>query len=327
VKPDGFLRDILAAPERLTALLDAYEGASSPLAALPASPRRVVLIGMGSSRFAALPAAALMRSRGLDAVAELATTALATPPRKDTLAIGISASGSSAETVEALARHRGTSTTVAVTNNPEGALGEVADIVLPLVAGVEEGGVACLTFQATLAVLPLLAAALTESGPSVDDLRPAIPAIAALRADRDEWVSALADHVAAAHTTYTIAPAERLSSALQSALMLREGPRLAAAAAETGDWLHIDVYLSKRPGYTALLFPGSRYDEGVLGYARERSSTIVVTGRPLEGETLTIPIPGADDPLVALLAETGVAELVAAELWRRGVAAGDPALA
>jgi glutamine---fructose-6-phosphate transaminase (isomerizing) len=326
VKPDGFLRDILAAPERLTALLDAYDGASSPLAAVPATARRAVLIGMGSSRFAALPAAALMRSRGFDAVAELATTALPTAPGKNTLAIGISASGSSAETVEALERHRGTSTTVAVTNNPDGPLARIADIVLPLAAGIEEGGVACLTFQATLALLQLLAAALTESGPSVDDLRPAIPAIAALRAGREEWLPTLADHVAAAHTTYTIAPAERLSSALQSALMLREGPRLAADATETGDWLHIDVYLSKRPGYTALLFPGSRYDEGVLGYARERSSTIIVAGQRLDGAALTIPIPGADDPLVALLAETGVAELVAAELWQRGVTAGDPAL-
>ena len=122
------------------------------------------------------------------------------------------------------------------------------------------------------------------------------------------------------------APAERLSSALQSALMLREGPRLPADATETGDWLHIDVYLSKRPGYTALLFPGSRYDTGVMGYALERGSTIVAVGRDVEGAALSIPIPGADDPLVALLVETGVAELVAAELWQRGTQAEDPAL-
>ena len=108
--------------------------------------------------------------------------------------------------------------------------------------------------------------------------------------------------------------------------MLREGPRLPADATETGDWLHVDVYLSKRPGYTALLFPGSRYDEGVLRYAQERAASVIAVGRPLEGAVQTIPIDGVDDGLTALLVETGVAELLAAELWLRGIATGDPAL-
>ena len=104
VRHDGFLRDILAAPERLAACLDAYAGrvALDDLA----DARRVVMTGMGSSRFAALPAAALLRSRGVDAVAELSSTGLPTRPAADLLAVGISASGSTPETVEALTRHR-----------------------------------------------------------------------------------------------------------------------------------------------------------------------------------------------------------------------------
>ena len=136
---------------------------------------------MGSSRFAALPAAALLRSRGFHAVVELASTGLPTAPAKDTLAIGISASGSTTETIEALGRHRGTSLTVAVTNDPEGPLAEVADVTLPLLAGTEGGGVACLTFQATLAVLQLVAGALSTGGPAVAELR-AVAAAEALRA-------------------------------------------------------------------------------------------------------------------------------------------------
>ena len=108
--------------------------------------------------------------------------------------------------------------------------------------------------------------------------------------------------------------------------MLREGPRLPADATETGDWLHVDVYLSKRPGYTALLFPGSRFDEGVMAYARERGSAIVTIGPRLDGAAQHVPLDGTESPLVALLVETGVAELAAAELWRRGVDRGDPAL-
>jgi hypothetical protein len=108
--------------------------------------------------------------------------------------------------------------------------------------------------------------------------------------------------------------------------MLREGPRLPADATESGDWLHVDVYLSRRPGYTALLFTGSRFDAGVMGYARERGSNVVAVGRPADGAVATVPIEDAERPLIPLLVETGVCELVAAELWRRGVELGDPAL-
>ena len=324
MRHDAFLRDVLAAPARLEECLDAYR-AGTALGDLPAA-RRVVLVGMGSSRFAAIPAAALLRARGLHAVAELASTGLPTAPSADLLAIGISASGRTEETVEALARHRGKSRTVAVTNDPSSPLAQSADLVLALEAGDEEGGVACLTFQATLAVLQLVAGRLTGSGPGVDDLRPAVAAAAALRESRTSWLEELATCIATSTATHAVAPAERLSSALQSALMLREGPRLPADATETGDWLHVDVYLSKRPGYTALLFPGSRFDGGIMAYARERGSTVIAVGRKVPGAAQSIALEGAGTPLVSLLVETGVAELVAAELWRRGLEAGDPAL-
>ena len=262
MNPDGFLRDILVAPERLAGLLDAYEGASSPLAALGSSgdaARRTVFIGMGSSRFAAVAAAAHLRSQGLDAYAELASTGSRIPPSVETLAVGISASGKTPETVEALEAHRGTSRCVAITNDPESDLAGVADLVLPLLAGHEEGGVACLTYQATVAVLLLAAGRMTDDRPRVADLRPSVEAAAHIRDGRSLWLDDVVGLVEDARTVGTIAPAERLSSALQSALMLREGPRVVADAAETGDWLHVDLYLSKRPRYAALLLTGSRF--------------------------------------------------------------------
>ena len=189
------------------------------------------------------------------------------------------------------------SLTVAVTNDPDGALAASADVGAPA-SRRGRGG------RRRLPHLPGDARAcsswsrqrLTTGSPAVGDLEPAIAAAAALRETATTWLPELVERIAGAHTTYTIAPAERLSSALQSALMLREGPRLPADATETGDWLHIDVYLSKRPGYTALLFPGSRYDDGVMGYARERESAIVAVGRSLDGAALSIPIPGVGRP-------------------------------
>jgi glucosamine--fructose-6-phosphate aminotransferase (isomerizing) len=316
MNPDGFLEDILAEPATLAGVLEHYDAPGTPLDALTAriaAARIVVLLGMGSSRFAALTAAAALRARGVAAVAEYASTDAPVPPGRDVLAIGISASGTSEETVEALARHHGTSATVAITNHADGGtLAAVADDHLPLHAGAERGGVACKTFQATLALL------LRATGVPTTALAPAVDAQAALLGARSTWLDEL---LALLDTpplnAYMIAPAARISSALQSALMLREGPRIAADSAETGDWLHVDVYLSKYPNYRALLFGGSRYDAGVMEWARERASTIVAVGRPIAGAALHIPFPGATDPLTCALVEVSVAELAAATWWRR----------
>lgn len=315
MSPERFLEDVLSAPERLAAVLDAYEGGSSPLDDLPTTPvRRVLFLGMGSSRFAALTVAAHLRAMGLAAYAEHASTGLPTPPAPGTLVVGISASGSTAETVEALARHRGIATTVAVTNRRGSPIEDVADHTLPLLAGDERGGVACVSFQATLAVLFALCRRLTGH-PSPGALRPAVEAATVLRETRSTWLPELVELVRPAHTVYALAPAERISSALQSALMLREGPRIAADGTETGDWLHVDVYLSKHPGYTALLCTGSRFDPGVMEWAAKRAARIAAVGQPLDGAALHVPYPHAGDRIVATLVETAVAELLAAELW------------
>ena len=320
MNPGLFLADVLSAPDRLAATLDAYAAPDGPLAQLPGAPafERVVLIGMGSSRFAALTAAALLRARGVAAWAEYASTMSPTLPSRGTLAVGISASGATAETVSALERHAGTSATVAVTNVPGSAIEAPADVVLPLLSGPEEGGVACVSFQATLAVLLLLAGRVAPgAGVSVAELRPAVDLAAALRDGRGDWLAEVAALVGGAELTQATAPAHRISSALQSALMLREGPRLNASAAETGDWLHVDVYLTKRPGYHTLLYRGSQFDEGVLEWARSRSSPVIAVGAPIAGAAIQVRLTLASE-LVTGLVETGVAELVAAQIWGAG---------
>jgi len=320
MNPDGFLADVLEEPATLARVLEHADAPDGPLADLAARidrARLVVLLGMGSSRFAALTAAAHLRARGIAAVAEYASTDLPTRPGPDVLAVGISATGGSEETVAALARHHGTSATVAITNHPDGgALGAVAETTVPLRAGVEAGGVACKSFQATLAVL------LRATGVPTAGLAPAVDAQAALLDARDAWLDPLLALLDGAHTTYALAPAARISSALQSALMLREGPRVAADATETGDWAHVDVYLAKHPGYRALMFGGSPWDDAALDWLRKRDAHVVAVGRPIPGAALHVPFPHAEDPLVAALVEVTVAELAAATWWRRRLDAG-----
>jgi glucosamine--fructose-6-phosphate aminotransferase (isomerizing) len=312
---ERFLDDVLREPESLAHVLETYGRDNGALrAAVGDGPGRIRFIGMGSSRFAALPAASLLRAAGHDAVAERASAAELTPPADDVIAVCVSAGGKTAETVAAAQRHAGRSRVLAVTNAPLSPLADVADVVLPLEVGEERGGVACRTYQASLAVLLLLAGRLLGR-PVRPELDESVRALASLLDSRELWLDRALDVLGGAIAT--IAPEERLCSAEQAALLFREGPRIPAHACETGDWPHVDVYLTRRPGYRALLFAGSRFDRVVVEWLTRRGSAFVAVGAAVEGAALTV----AHDArgLAATLVETTVAELLAAELWRRAL--------
>lgn len=316
---DGFRHDIALEPERLAALADDLERGDDPLAPLDgllaARPRRLLLAGMGSSRYAALGATLHLRADGLDATAEIASASALPPAGDDLLVIGITATGGSPETRAALDRYRGRARTAVVTNRPQWLAG-VADAVVDLRSGPEDGGIHCRTFQATVALLHLLRARLGGPPCGPADLRRAAAAQAALLDGAHTWLPGLLDHVRDGALD-VVGPAERIGSALQGSLMLREAPRIASAPYETGDWPHVGVYLSRHPGYRALLLPGSPYDGEVVRWCAEQRSTLVAIGPPVPGATLHVPYPDADDPLVASLVETSAVELVAAALWER----------
>jgi len=305
--PDAaaFVRDLEAKPAALRELVPVL--AADPWRSIDPT-GRIVFIGMGSSRFAALPVAGMLRATGRDVAVERASTTEGTPAGPGTLAIAISASGSTPETVAALARHRdGGSQTVAITNTDGSPLAAVADREIALRAGEEMGGVACRTFQHTIAVL----LALVDADRAAAAARRGADATEQLLEQRPTWLPA-AREVLGAGPVFVIAPQERISSAEQGALMFREGPRVEAGACETGDWLHVDVYLTKALDYRALLFAGSRFDAEVRRWIDARSGRVVCVGA--DG----IRYPADDDPDVALLTEVLVSELVAADVWRRG---------
>jgi glucosamine--fructose-6-phosphate aminotransferase (isomerizing) len=314
--PEGFRADLEAKPDALGSLVAVLRREGSPWRAVPARPSRVVLLGMGSSRFAADVAAARLRSLGLDAVAERASAVAAHPGGPGTLAIAISAGGATRETVAALARHRERgSFAVALTNEPGSPVTEAAHAVVELRAGRERGGVACRTFQHTLALLLDLEAYLAglPREPVLDRIEAARRSTSELLERRDAWLPQAKELLRPGG--FLLAPAERLSSAEQGALMLREGPRLPADACETTDWLHTDVYLTKTIDYRAVLFAGSAADEEAMGWMRARGARVVAVGGALPGAEQTIDHPGAGVPEVALLSEVIVPELVAAERW------------
>jgi glucosamine--fructose-6-phosphate aminotransferase (isomerizing) len=316
---DLFLQDLEAKPHALRALADAIED-TPPWGAVPATLDRIVFLGMGSSRYAATVAAARIRAHGVDAVAEYASAQRGHPGGAGTVAIGISASGRTAETAEALRRHRDAgSVVVAVTNVPGSAIAAAGAPVVDLVAGREEGGVGCRTYQHTLALLLALSDRVAgwDRGRVPGLIRRSAEATEDLLARRHAWVARTAELVAPTGQVFTIAPHERLCSAEQGALVLRQGPRLVADASEAGEWLHAGVYLTKSLDYRALVFVGSRFDDEVMGWMRTRGSTVVAVGGDSDAAALSIRYPGDNDPDVRLLTEILVPELVAAHQWRR----------
>ncbi|MBI1378369.1 MAG: SIS domain-containing protein [Frankiales bacterium] len=314
--PALFLADLERKPEQLRSLAAALDDAD-PWAALPGA-SRLVLLGMGSSAYAAGVAAARLRAAGVDAVAELAGSDLLPPADDRTVVVAVSAGGGSRETRAAVEHYRGRCPVVLLTNTTGSPLAGSADLVVDLRAGTEEGGVACRSYQHTLALLLALEAHLTGAGPDVAALaRAAALATDSLLARRPSWLPELRELLAGPQGTHVVAPARRLTSAQQSALMLREGPRVPAYACETADWSHVDVYLTRTTDYRMLLLAGSRWEDELLRWTTERGSTVVAVGADVPGAAAVLRYPGDEDDDVRLLTETLVAELVAADLWAR----------
>jgi fructoselysine-6-P-deglycase FrlB-like protein len=315
MRPALFLADLEAVPASLEALAAELTG-RDPFAGLPGGTRRVLLLGMGSSRFAADVAARRLRARGFDAVAELASADPLPPAGPGTLVVAISASGKTAETIAAAERYRGTEPLVAMTNVPDSPLAEMADEIVALRAGTEASGVACRTFRHTGLLLHALEDRLTGDRSDVAALcRRAADSTRDLLDRRREWLPAASAALDGPDGVAVIAPAERLSSAEQGALMFREGPRRPATGSETGDWAHVEVYLTLTRDYRTLLFSGSRWDANALDWLRRRSATIVGVGSSVDGAAATVRYRGDDDPRLSLHVEVLVAELVAATWW------------
>ena len=312
-----FYDDVIRLPEKLSSLADAVEKGLPSLDSVPLA-SRVLIIAMGSSRFAAESVAREARAGGYPVTVELASATLLPPPSRDQLVIAISATGGSVEVLSAAQRYAGMGRLVAITNTSDSSLAQLADLVIPLLADVEVSGVACRTFRHTFIVLSEV---LNQVGAQFAQKPPQVAlagaaAIDALLSSTSTWLEPISTALKGPSGSFVLAPAERFSSAQQSALMLREVPRRPAFASETGDWSHVDVYLTKTLDYRALLFAGSVWDDQALDWLAQRGSTVVSVGRDLEQAGFSLRYPGDEDRMTATLAETVVAELVAWDWYR-----------
>ena len=111
----------------------------------------------------------------------------------------------------------------------------------------------------------------------------AAAAIDDVLAQRPAWLGEAVEALVGPDGTWLLAPLERWSSAMQGALMFREVPRRLAVGCETGEWSHVDVYLTLGRDYRALVFAGSPWDAQATEWLRRRQSTFWAIGGNLPG--------------------------------------------
>ncbi|MEU0497695.1 SIS domain-containing protein [Mycobacterium sp. NPDC006124] len=319
MKPDGFAADLRRKPEVLEHLATTVAARNPWAEVVPADVQRVVLLGMGSSAYAGGVAAARMRAKGLTVTAELASSTLLPDWGAGTLVVATSASGGSVETLDALERLPAAAHVIALTNTPESAIGQRCRDVVDLAAEVEVGGVACRSYQHTLALLMALECHLLGTGTATlaTTISAAADACAHLLDHESEWFPETSELLIGPTGTHFAAPAHRFCSAQQAALMLREGPRLPAVGCETGDWSHVDVYLTKTTDYRLAVFAGSAWEAQLAEWTTARGSTVVGIGGEVPGARRQVRYPGDGEDDVRLLTEVLVAELIAAAAWSR----------
>jgi hypothetical protein len=144
-------------------------------------------------------------------------------------------------------------------------------------------------------------------------LQKSIRAVEHVLQSRALWQETLAEFVSGPDGVQFVAPLERLSSAEQSALMIRECSRRKSDASETGDWSHVDVYLTKTTDYRLIAFSGSRWSKQMLEWTGKRNSKVLQIGQ--ESTNPEFDYPYSDNALVLLLTEVTFAEIAGANLW------------
>lgn len=300
---DLFLADILRKPEVL-ASLDGYNFGWPDLRS-----KRLFFVGMGSSHYAAKTIAHRLQIQGINAYAMLASAETLPLLTNNDVVIAISASGKSVETNDFIERLN--APVVLLTNSPDAVSSR--NMVLDMNATKELGGVSSLSYMATLIALLQLEENLTNQKVLADTLQKSVRAAEHIIQSRELWEEKLAEFVSGPDGVQFVAPLERLSSAEQSALMIRECARRKADASETGDWSHVDVYLTKTTDYRMIAFSGSRWSGQMLKWTTQRNSKVLHIGNGSPNPEFDYP--HSEEGLVSLLTEVTYAEIAGASLW------------
>lgn len=228
-------------PDMLRALDRSWAGDVERLRAELGNPRGLLLVGRGTSDNAARFGQYLL---GID---HRLPSALATPSLyssyqshptfpPDWMIVAISQSGASPDLAAVVGSKQSASNLrVAITNNPESLLGSVAQIIVPMGAGVESAVAATKTYVASLcAVLRLSDALSTTTTPGLGAVVAAVEKVL----DLEDAIAAAAASVAGMESCAVVGRGLHMASAFEWALKVTETSSMAAVPFSSADFLH-----------------------------------------------------------------------------------------
>jgi glutamine---fructose-6-phosphate transaminase (isomerizing) len=201
------------------------------------------------------------------------------PPRLEgALVVGISQSGESPDIVSVLeeGREQGRPT-VAITNEPDSPLAEVADVVIDLDAGEERAVAATKTYTAQLTVVALISEAMAGASGTLQELPSRVEY--ALRQESRTAETAMAH--AGMEYCAVLGRGFNQATAFEWALKLQELTQVVAQPFSTADFLHGPIAVLE-PGYPVLAVAarGPAIDDvfDVLQRCKEAGASLVAIG-------------------------------------------------
>lgn len=311
----GMNADIMEQPGVLAGLLDQQSDAIARVAATISelNPRSIVFTARGTSDHAALFAAYLSEIR-LGIPASLASPSVmsvydAAPNYAGSLVIGVSQSGGSPDLSAVLrSASKSGATTLAVTNNPDSPLAEIADLHIDIAAGHERAVAATKTYTAELLALLML----------IEGIRAGDGHLPAAERELLELVPALADKVLGNSHAHELAPRYRFAQKLittgrgyayptarEAALKLMETSYVPALAFSGADLLHGPLAMADSAVPVLAVVgagPGGDAMRNVLTRLDEQRADIVTIGpSDLPGQSSRLAIPEADERIATML--------------------------
>ncbi len=308
-----FIDGVLSQPDNLVGSAATVRAALADGKALDLLGRgRLAAIGMGASTHAVTGFAAALRALGRPVLAFSAADGVA-PGLADAY-LGVSQSGRSRETVEALRAVGPGAARVGLTNRPDQPLGAEADAVLPLGIG-EDTRVSTLSYTATVQALGLIADALTGAASADWDTLPEVAA-GVLSAD----VGEIAEAFDGVSVIDVVGSGIRAASVGAAALLIREAVHLPTAGYTTREYLHGPLEAAGE-GRAALVFGTGRELQLAADLAGWGARVVLVTAAEPPSHpdlrVVRVPAPGglADAVLDILPVQLTVARLAE----RRGI--------
>jgi glucosamine--fructose-6-phosphate aminotransferase (isomerizing) len=261
----------------------------------------MVTIGRGSSDHAATYARYLVETRLGILTSSLSPSIFsvfkAPLSLRNTLCLAISQSGRSPDLLAAAgaARESG-AIVVALVNDPDSPLAEIASIVLPQGAGSEESAAATKSFITSLSAAAQMVA-LWSGDAEFQSALPQLPS-ALEEAWREDWF-ACRERLQAADHLYTIGRGLHLAVAQEAAHKLKETCMIHAEAFSSAEVLHGPNELAS-DGFPVLLFRSedagdASVQEAARRLAAQGASVMIVGG----GDPGASPVPRAPHPALA----------------------------